>query len=318
MSVDVIIPVYKPDAKFDRLLAMLVAQSVKPSKILILNTEVFPEYATERVASHIKKVMKKQPASQAADVSIEVHSIKKEEFDHGGTRAYGAGLSDAEFMIFMTQDAIPKDKYLIEELLKPFKDEQVAVSYGRQLAGENAGEIESYTRVFNYPETSRKKTKKDLEQLGIKTYFCSDVCAAYRKTSYEAVGGFVTKAIFNEDMIIASRFIKAGMAVYYAADAMVYHSHTYTYWQQFTRNFDLAVSQADHKDIFEEVSSESEGMKLVKQTIVHLAKKKRYFLIIDLILQSGFKYMGYFLGKRYKTLPKSMVLKCSMNKAYFS
>ncbi len=318
MSVDVIIPVYKPDAKFDRLLAMLAKQSVKPNKILILNTEVFPEYATDRVAAHIEEVMKKQSCAKELDFAMEVYSIRKEEFDHGGTRAYGANLSEAEFMIFMTQDAIPKDEHLIEELIKPFSDEQIAVSYGRQLAGENAGEIESYTRVFNYPVTSMKKTKDDLERLGIKTYFCSDVCAAYRKASYEAVGGFVKKTIFNEDMIIASRFIKAGMAVYYAADAMVYHSHTYTYWQQFTRNFDLAVSQADHKDIFEEVSSESEGMKLVKQTISHLAKQKHYFLIVDLILQSGFKYMGYFLGKRYKTLPKSMVLKCSMNKAYFS
>ena len=44
-----------------------------------------------------------------------------------------------------------------------------------------------------------------------KTYFCSNVCAAYKKSIYEEIGGFVKKAIFNEDMIYAGTMAKRDM-----------------------------------------------------------------------------------------------------------
>ena len=61
-----------------------------------------------------------------------------------------------------------------------------------------------------------------------------------------------------------------GYAVAYAADAKVIHSHNYSCMQQFHRNFDLGVSQAEHPEVFEGIKSESEGIKLVKQTAAHL------------------------------------------------
>ena len=39
------------------------------------------------------------------------------------------------------------------------------------------------------------------------------------------------------------------MAIAYVAEARVVHSHNYTNRQQLHRNFDLAVSQADHPEI---------------------------------------------------------------------
>lgn len=67
-------------------------------------------------------------------------------------------------------------------------------------------------------------------------------------------------------MIYASKVIEAGYAVAYAASAQVIHSHNYTGRQQFRRNFDLAVSQADHPEVFKKYPSEGEGMRLVKRT----------------------------------------------------
>ncbi len=68
--------------------------------------------------------------------------------------------------------------------------------------------VEAYTRIFNYPKESRIKSKEDLPKLGIKTFFCSNVCAAYRKSEYNALGGFPLHTIFNEDMIFASHLLK--------------------------------------------------------------------------------------------------------------
>lgn len=95
------------------------------------------------------------------------------------------------------------------------------------------------------------------------------------------------------------------------------HSHNYNCKQQFQRNFDLAVSQVEHPEVFQNIKSESEGMRLVKNTMIYLIKIKKPWLIIKLILQSGFKYMGYCLGKKYGQLPMWLIKKCTMNQRYW-
>ncbi|MFR3809792.1 MAG: glycosyltransferase family 2 protein [Lachnospiraceae bacterium] len=177
--------------------------------------------------------------------------------------------------------------------------------------------MEQYTRQFNYPEKSRVKWLADLPELGIKTYFCSNVCAMYRRELYLQLGGFVQKAIFNEDMIFAGELIQKGYGVAYAAEAKVVHSHNYSAIQQFHRNFDLAVSQADHPEVFAGIRSEGEGIRLVKKTAGWLCRQGKPWLVIQLVWQSGWKYLGYLLGKRYQKLPKWVIPRCTMNPKYW-
>lgn len=301
MTVTVIIPTYKPDGTFQKLIEKLKTQTYPIKKILILNTEA--KYWKEDWIKGIPQA--------------EVHHITKEEFDHGKTRAMGAAMAETDLLVFFTQDAVPANNKVIEVLVNSFADNSIGAAYGRQLPAADCKFIEQYTRGFNYPENSRVKRKEDLPKLGIKTYFCSNVCAAYRRCVYEKLGGFVTKTIFNEDMILAAQMIQAGYGVAYAARAEVIHSHNYSYFQQFQRNFDLAVSQADHPEIFAKISSESEGMRLVKQTASYLLKQKKPWLIPDLVLISGFKFLGYKAGQNYQKLPKGLVKKFTMNPSYW-
>ncbi|MCI5730903.1 MAG: glycosyltransferase [Eubacterium sp.] len=304
--VDVIIPVYRPEEdKLMGLIEKLNAQTVKPDHVFFMQTLVSGE-EDERVRKMLEK------ANHAV-----VTPVEKKNFDHGGTRNQGAALSKAEFMLFMTQDAVPVDKYLIEHMIHAMSSEKVATAYGRQLPDDQVGVIEHYTREFNYPAVSRTKSKEDLPELGIKTYFCSNVCAMYRKKVYDEMGGFVLHTIFNEDMIMAAGVIQAGYAIAYVAEAAVVHAHKYTYRQQFTRNFDLAVSQRQYREIFDGVESESEGMKLVKDTMKYLFRQGKWYLVPDLIFQSGFKFLGYRFGKKYDKLPLWLVRKFSMNKTYW-
>ncbi len=306
-KVDVIIPVYRPDEKLERLIEKLKIQTMKPAHILFLQTMV-GDSEDERVEEILKRAE-----------NMKIIPVDKDEFDHGGTRNQGASLSEAEYMLFMTQDAVPEDEYLIENMYRHItSEEKIATAYARQTPGEAAGVIESYTRMFNYPEESSVKSSDDLKRLGIKTYFCSNACAMYKKSVYEELGGFVTETIFNEDMIFASRVIGAGYKIAYAADARVVHSHKYTYREQLTRNFDLGVSQRQYREIFESIKSESEGIRLIKDTIRHLVRCGKWYLIPDLIFQSGFKFIGYRLGLRYEKLPGWLVKKLSMNKRYWS
>ena len=250
--------------------------------------------------------------------AMEVHHLTKEEFDHGGTRARAAELSDADVMVFMTQDAMPADRELLAELLKALdQEENIAAAYARQLPNAECSFVERYTRAFNYPDTSLVKTKADLDKYGIKTFFCSNVCAAYKKDIYEKQGGFVRRTIFNEDMIYAGGLIQAGYGIVYAAEARVIHSHNYNCMQQFHRNFDLGVSQAEHPEIFEGVPSEGKGMRLVKKTLAYLIHSGRIWLIPGFVLQCAGKYAGYLAGKNFRKLPKKFILLCTMSPNYW-
>ena len=207
---------------------------------------------------------------------------------------------------------------LIEKLVEAMeRDEKIGAAYARQLPREDCRLMEQYTRQFNYPEESRLKTREDLPELGIKTYFCSNVCAAYKRSVYLELGGFTKKTIFNEDMIFAAGAMERGYGVFYSAGARVIHSHNYSGIQQFHRNFDLAVSQADHPEVFSGIRSEGEGIRMVKQTAAFLVKSGKAYLIPKLIYTSGCKYLGFLMGKRYRRLPRPVILWCTMNKAYW-
>lgn len=300
-TVDVIIPTYRPDENVTVLVKRLLRQTYPVHEIHIIDTDtgIFPKELNEM------------------GKPVRVTHILKKEFDHGGTRHRAAMESDAEILVYMTQDAMPANDHMLENLLKPFRKTEVTAAYARQLARPDSGEIEKYTRSFNYPDKSCTKSLKDLEHMGIKTYFCSNVCAAYRKSTYDALGGFEKKIIFNEDMVMAAKMIKNGGYISYAADAKVFHSHNYTCMQQFRRNFDIAVSQTDHPEVFAEIQSENEGVRLVKNTAAYLLKRGKPWLIVSLIVKSGAKYLGFLFGRHYKKMPDRLVLFCTSNPDYW-
>ena len=305
-TVDVIIPVYKPDSGFLTMIEKLQAQTVPVNRIILMNTE--QKYLDRLLYG---------TTLERENHNITVKHLSKREFDHGRTRNQGVKLSDAEVFVMMTQDAMPADGYVVERLLESLRGDRIAAAYARQLPCQDSSEAERYTRQFNYPEQPRVKTKADLPELGIKTFFCSNVCAAYRRDVFDQLGGFVNRAIFNEDMLYAAKAVEAGYGIAYAAQAKVYHSHNYTYRQQFRRNFDLGVSQADHPEVFGGVPSEGEGIRMVGKVGRWLVQSGQAGQIPRLIAGSGGKYLGYRLGKLYRRLPKPVILKCTMNRDYW-
>lgn len=288
-TADVVILTHKPSELFLDIIDRLEEQSLKPRKIIVMNTG----------ESHMDDLLGRYPDRLKGYDNIEIHHITRDEFDHGGTRKRAAEYSDAAFLIYMTQDALPADERLVENLAAPFEgDGSIAVSYARQLPYESASPIERYNRSFNYPEGDRKKTAGDLDTLGIKAFFCSDVCACYRRDIYDSLGGHIEHTVFNEDMIYARGAIDAGYSIYYASDARVYHSHDYTPAQQYRRNVDLGRSQAEHPEVFGGITSYGEGKKLVKGCMSYLLKNGYWYMIPAFIAQCAGRYLGYRKGRR--------------------
>ncbi len=303
-KVDVVIPTCRPTAEFHEVLQRLLHQTVPPQQILLINTdrEFFDMHLLDSLEGRDR---------------IRIIHIRRQEFDHGGTRRMGAAMVHSELLLLMTQDALPENEHLIENLADAFEEEQVGAAYARQIARPDCTVLERFTRSFNYPQESHVRSAADLPVCGVKTFFCSNVCAMYRRSAYEEAGGFEQRTIFNEDMILAWKMICCGKTIAYCADALVIHSHNYTGREQFCRNFDLGVSQAEHPEIFSGVRSEEEGTALVRKTAQYLCESRQKRLLFSLVWISGCKYLGYRLGKSYQRLPGRLVRLFSQNKNYW-
>ena len=300
-KVDVVIPVYHPGSEFKKLMERLERQTYEVNSIFLMHTT--DGQSLESMKERYKNVT--------------VEEITPDEFDHAATRDKGIRQSDADIVICMTQDACPDNEYLVSELVQALEEANVAVAYARQLPRKESTLLERYTRQFNYPPESKVKSSKDLEKMGIKTFFCSDVCAAYNRDMYLKNGGFEKKAIFNEDMVFASTAINAGYSVAYVAEARVIHSHNYTGFQQFQRKFDNGVSHADNQEAFHNVETLGEGKRLVFDTARYLIRHHEFGQLFRLVYISGCKVVGYKLGEKYYKLPKKLISFCTMNKKYW-
>ena len=168
-KIDVLIPVYKPDKSFDTVISRLLNQKIKVNKIIIINT-------VDHKSGELKNIWNSD--------KILIKNIQKSEFNHGLTRNYGMTLSDADYVMCMTQDAIPADRHLIDQLIKVFENEDVIVAYAKQIPRKDCKYVERYTRAFNYPDEDIVKTRDSIDTMGIKAIFCSDVCAMYDRNKY--------------------------------------------------------------------------------------------------------------------------------------
>jgi len=280
MKISVVIPTLNAEKEIGCLLQSLHNQTICPEEIIVIDSGSDDETGT---------VCRK-------DNKVTFISIERSRFDHGGTRDQAFQQSQGDFVLFLTQDALPADKRYIEHLLVPFQDREVAMVSGRQIAQKQASRIERWVRDFNYPPESNVRTKNDIPALGIKTFFASNVCSAYRRSAYFAVGGFDSPVSTNEDMLIAARLIDSGYKIAYCSEAVVIHSHRLSLKQQFIRNYNIGVFMRKNARFFQNVPASSEGMKMAKYVLSRLLKEKRVFLSAYFCLECAVKLLAYWLG----------------------
>lgn len=240
--------------------------------------------------------------------------IPQSEFDHGGTRAKAAKMAQGDILVFLTQDALPYDDYTIEKLVNVFKDDKIGAAFGRQLSYDNTNLFGKHLRLFNYGPLSYTRGKNDIAEYGIKTAFLSNSFAAYRKSALESIGWFKDKLILGEDTYAGAKLILEGYKIAYVAEACVYHSHSYSIWQEFKRYFDIGVFHKCESWILDTFGkAEGEGMKYIKSEVKYLIDNGAWYLLPEFIMRNGMKYLGYKLGQKYEKLPKSIVKILSMH-----
>lgn len=258
-------------------------------------------------------------AELAAAAGLEVQRIHPRDFSHGGTRQLAAELCpDAEFLVYLTQDAILKQDDSLETLLQHCDaDSHVGMVYGRHLPRAEADLLECHARGFTYPATSSLRDRDSFKSMGYRAAFASDVYAVYRASALRSIGGFPQHIIVSEDSYVAARLLLAGWKTVYSADSTVEHSHRYTLAQIFRRYFDVGVFHASEQPLMQAVGApDREAGTYVRSLIRYLYERKAWLLPLA-ALQTLVKLIGFRLGKRYQDLPLAVCRAISVQQAYW-
>ena len=282
MDISVIIPTLNAEHEIDALLIALDRQTIQPNEILVVDS-ASEDKTIELVQKH---------------KGVRLLQIDRQDFNHGTTRDMALNESSGDFVCFLTQDAVPVSDDYLKRLVAPMVDDSdIALVSGRQLPKADARRFEQLVRGFNYPDSPSVRSKCDLEKLGIKAFFASDACSAYRRTAYLECGGF-ERVNTNEDMLMAARFIASGMKVAYEPRAEVYHSHNLTPFQQFARNRAVGFFLETHADDLMHASEIGEGGRLVRSVSSQLLREGNLVEFIAFAVDCCARLLGNRAGRR--------------------
>ena len=296
--ISILIPTKNGGKLLNEVLAMVSLQTVDITEILVADS------ASDDDTREI-----------AAKYGAEIIEIDPKNFDHGGTRTLLCRRAKGEILVFLTQDAIPKRRDSIEQLIKPLlENDDIAASYGRQLPSFDADHFAESLRTFNYPPEKKYYSIKDKEKVGLKAVFTSNSFAGYRRSALAEVGFFQDGLIFGEDTVAVGRLLLKNYTNVYAANAPVYHSHNNSPLDDFKRYFDIGVLHTQEKWLLETYGSVSgQGRKYISHELHTIHKKKHYSLLPELFIRITMKYCGYKIGRYYKILPMQIVTAFSMH-----
>jgi rhamnosyltransferase len=205
--VSILIPTLDGAADLDRLLPALARQRVEGGVELRAIDSSSADGTVERL--------------QGAGASVEV--IPRAEFRHGATRNALARGARGEFLLFLSQDAVPDGDTFIATLLAAFdRDPRLAGATARVLPHDDDDPLTART-VLGAPE-ARARTQ----------VLCGEVEGEPR---FNNVAGMVRASVFRdlpfpdvrfgEDFVWATQLITRGWRVAFVAEAVVRHAHRY-------------------------------------------------------------------------------------------
>lgn len=237
----------------------------------------------------------------AKDNGFTTDIIKKSEFSHGGTRKKVSEYYNSkgfDYIIFMSQDVYLQQSAL-ENLIKfILSDSSLGVVFGKQEVDLKKGNIyEKYSRSFNYPSNSYKRSIEDKNKFGIKTIFSSDAFAIYDLSKMKEVEYFDDSLNVSEDMLIAHKFVEANYKIGYCSDARVYHTHDYSLKEEFNRYINIGKFYRENDEIISSYGkTNNNGLKLVLGEIRYLFNNQYILKIPYSILRNATKFLGHKYG----------------------
>lgn len=163
----------------------------------------------------------------AKDRGAELHRIGKHDFTFGYSLNVGIRASEGKFIVMVSAHTKPVDPDWLENLVAPLRDDNVAMTYGRQLGVPESkfGEAEDFLRIFG-PQSLAMQPPK---------FFANNANSAVKRELWEKYP-FDEKLTGLEDIDFAKHWMEKGYQVQYQSEAGIYHIHEET-WQQVHRRY---------------------------------------------------------------------------------
>jgi rhamnosyltransferase len=219
-SVSLIVRCFNEEAHIGRLLTGALSQTHPPEEIVVVDSGSTDE--TLFIASTF---------------DVQVVSIAPELFSFGHALNVGIAASTAEIAIFASAHVYPVYDTWIEELIAPFDDECVALTYGRQQTPSDGRFSEQRLLSQWFPAQSVRRQRHP---------FCNNANAAIRRSAWEQ-RPYDEQLTGLEDLDWAKYAMENGHSIAYVADAPVIHVHDESPKQVFNRYRREAIA---HKDIY--------------------------------------------------------------------
>jgi len=248
---------------------------------------------------------------------VALHSISREEFGHGRTRNLGARLARGEWLVYLSQDAIPASPHWLQRLTRHLTAPDVAAAFGRQLPPIGLGPIETFFLEQTYPNRAfqHQLAQGGSETLSIRRIFFSNVNSAVKKSAW-AQHPF-PEVVMSEDQAFARAALQAGYRIVYDPEAAVFHGHHYTLGQLFRRNFDSGYSlRSISHDRWRDVARL--GWNYVWTEMRCLARGGHWRYIPQAFVYELVKSAGFALGRSGHRLPAKWRPRLSLHPRYWS
>lgn len=175
----------------------------------------------------------------AGGFPVKVVHIRPGDFSFGYSLNRGIEAGTGEFMVFISAHCYPENEYWLQNMIRPFENEEIGLVYGKQRG--NTVTRYSEHRIFRkwFPDTSIPV--QDIP-------FCNNANAAIRKSLWENVK-YDESVTGLEDLAWAKAIREMGYRVSYNADAGIIHIHNETYRQICNRYRREAIA---YRSIFKE------------------------------------------------------------------
>lgn len=238
----------------------------------------------------------------ARNYPLKIVRIKPSEFGHGKTRNLGVKLAKGKYIVFLTHDAIPKNKKWLAETIKPLKGKKVAAVYGRQSPKKEENTLD---KLFFHVLYGDKSTEWTWGKYSSGDNIFSDANSAIR-TNLLLENPYKNDIIVSEDYEWANRIMQKGYKIVYQPKAEVIHSHSYNLSSLFKRNFDIGVSYKYINNFNNNAGFLKKGTKLFLIEAQCLIELNKAYLIPCIFIRDIIRFMAINLGKCESIIPNKI------------
>ena len=169
----------------------------------------------------------------------DITHIGPEDFSFGRSLNVGCAAATGEILVLVSAHVYPVDEHWLENLIAPFSESGVVLSYGRQTGDHRTSFSELQLMRQWYPEQSNPDQD---------TPFCNNANCAIRRDWWERFP-YDEQLTGLEDLAWATNALDHGGRIAYRADATIAHIHDEGYAQVRNRYRREAIA---HRRIFDD------------------------------------------------------------------